>query len=73
MEEVITIYLEDVYPFVKKKDAQRIVLRFLHERGIEGDIGSDESGPYIRYYRPADDVFEDFSKSLYKFITNGGK
>jgi hypothetical protein len=68
MDEII-IHLEDVYPWVEKEHAQRILLRYLHDRGIEGGIGSDEIGTYIRYYRPSEDV----SVSLYEFITKGSK
>lgn len=68
----ITIYLDDVTPFLPEKDALRIVLRYLHDHGIEGDMGSDERGAYVRYYTPQDD-FEDFSAEFFRFITNGGK
>lgn len=70
MMECITIHLKDVLPFLKKDEAQRIVLRYLHDHGIEGEIGDDEVGRFIRYYRPSEDIFEDFSLQLYNFITN---
>jgi hypothetical protein len=71
-EPTITIHLEDVTPFLNPKQAQRIVLRYLHDQGVEGEIGCDEIGPFIRYYKPADDIFEDFSLKFYHFITAYG-
>lgn len=69
-DEFITLYLKDVKPFLPAKNAQRVVLRYLHDQGVEGEIGSDEKGNFIRYYRPADDIFHTFSAKLYEFITN---
>ncbi len=68
----ITIHLEDVTPFLNPKDAQRIVLRYLHDRGIEGEIGCDDIGPFIRYYKPAAEIFDKFSLQFYQFITSHG-
>jgi hypothetical protein len=70
-DEFITVHLADVEPFLVGKDAQRIVLRYLHDKGVEGEIGADEKGFFIRYYKPEDD-FEQFSLQFYHFITNHG-
>lgn len=67
--EFIKIYLEDVIPFLGEKDAQRVVLRYLHDVGIEGEINEDGKGNFIRYC-PPESNFKAFSKSLYNFITS---
>ena len=67
---IITIHMVDLKSFLDPKNAQCIVLRYLHDRGVEGNIGSDEGGIFISYYRPPDDVFEKFSSDFYHFVTN---
>jgi len=69
----ITIHLDDVKPFLNPKDAQRVVLRYLHDQGVEGEIGCDDIGPFIRYYRPPEEEFDNFSLQFYHFITSHGK
>jgi hypothetical protein len=71
-EEFITVHFKDVEEFLKGQNVQRVLLRYLHDRGIEGEIDSDDSGRFIRYYKPNED-FDKFSMSFYHFITNGGK
>lgn len=71
VSEFITIHFTDVTPFIKAQDPVRLLLRHLHEQGIEGELGTDETGPFIRYYRPEED-FEEFCIKLYHFITEGG-
>lgn len=71
MEETITIYLSAVTPFLgpNLREAQRIVLRYLHNRGVEGQIDcDDQEGNFIRYIKPAVG-FEEFSLQFYNFIT----
>lgn len=67
--EFITLYLEDIVHFLDEKEAQRLVMRYLHDRGIEGEINEDEKGSFIRYYPPKEN-FKGFSTSLYNFITS---
>lgn len=71
--EFITLYLLDVKPFLPAKNAQRVVLKYLHEQGVEGEIGSDEKGAFIRYYKPDESVFQEFNMKFYKFITDYAK
>lgn len=70
MEKLITIHLKDLVPFLDVKFAQRIVLRYLHDKGIEGEISSDENGVFIRYIAPSSEVFESFSTQFYDFLVN---
>lgn len=67
----ITIYLTDVKPFLPDREAKRIMLRYLHDHGIEGELNHDEQGEFIRYYKP--ESFDEFSMDFYMFITKGGK
>lgn len=69
----ITLYMSEVIPFLPEKDARRKVLRYLHDRGIEGDIGKDERGDFIKYYKPPADEFGKFSMQFYEIISGGGK
>lgn len=69
----ITVYLEDVEPFLKNRDAKKLIIRYLHDRGIEGEVDKDEKGEFIRYYKPPEEDFDAFSHQFYEFITKGGK
>lgn len=71
MEDTITLYLKDIIPFLgpNLKEAQRIVLRYLHDRGVEGEINCDEEGNFVRYMKPPPEVFDRFSLQFYSFIT----
>lgn len=69
----ITIYLEVLEPFLRKDNIKSLILRYLHDRGIEGDLGEDVNGEFVRYYKPPAEDFDTFSREFFKFITNGGK
>lgn len=71
MEDTITLYLKDIAPFISPniKEVQRVVLRYLHDRGVEGESNCDEEGNFIRYIKPSPEVFERFSIQFYSFIT----
>lgn len=69
----ITIYIEDIEPFLKQRDIKKLIVRYLHDRGIEAEVGKDEKGEFIKYYKPPEEEFDEFSHQLYEFITKGGK
>lgn len=69
-DEFITIHLEDVTPFVAAENAKRVILRYLHDCGVECESGKDDNGEFLRYHRPPEELFYDFNMKFYEFVTS---